>query len=393
MDGYYIFCELTRHFDLKGNSTALLSNMVRKYIFRMKAVVPVLPWRRKLFFAAYAAMAGMYSYMLLLFFVRLSYRAAYNYQPEWAFIPSTLFAVMIFKSRIKKLMAFIKALYFDKREMLRAQWKPLGFAAALLLILGSIPVWRDSIEERFVLEPKSRATVRASVPGLVTSLNIAEGKQVAAGETIAELRDIDLQAELARANAEYARASARNLNAQLRYADFNPDDRDAQRLLVAKTTLAERAKHLTIIAPISGTVTTPRLQDLPGTYVAEGSSIAEIVDTSSMQAKIFVPEAAFEELNRIGNANLRMDAHWRSIQADTFTWSPVSRELEKGLLPPTKYKGMHPPVYYVLNMTIDNHNGELKTGMTGTAKIYGERRSTWRMLFRPVINAVARRVW
>ena len=393
MDGYYIFCELTRHFDLKGNSTALLSNMVRKYIFRMNATVPVLPLRRKLFFAAYAAMAGLYSYALLLFFVKLSYRIMYRYQPEWAFVPATMFAIMIFKSRIKKLMAFLKTLYLDKREMLRANWKPISVGAAAVLVLGCIPFWRDSVEERFVLEPQQRAVVRTTVPGMVTTVHFHEGQPVNAGDRVVEMRDLDLQAELARANAEYARASARNVNAQLRYADFNPEERDQQRLLVAKTVLNERAQQLNLTSPISGMVTTPRMNDLVGTYVAEGTPVAEIVDTRTMQAKIFIPEDAFEEMSQIDNALLRMDAKWKPVHAATFAWSPVSRQLEKGLMPPAKYKGMRPPVYYVLDMTVENPNGELKTGMTGTAKINGQRRSTWWMLFRPVVNAVARRIW
>jgi hypothetical protein len=71
----------------------------------------------------------------------------------------------------------------------------------------------------------------------------------------------------------------------------------------------------------------------------------------------------------------------------------VAHELAAGLAPPAKYKGMHPPVYYVLKMDIPNDHGELFSGMTGTARIYGEKRSTASVIFRPLVEAVMRRAW
>ena len=43
--------------------------------------------------------------------------------------------------------------------------------------------------------------------------------------------------------------------------------------------------------------------------------------------------------------------------------------------------------------TIDNHNGELNTGMTGTAKIQGETMPVWKAFSQAIIRFVKTQVW
>src|SRR6185312_3747419 len=154
----------------------------------------------------YGFWAGMYSYMLLLFFVRISYRIFYNYSPEWAFVPSGLLAAMIFKSRLKKLMAFLKALYLDKRELVKLHWKQVAFGGAVAGILMSVPVWRVSVDERFVLEPAQRAVLRSPVAGRVQSVTAEEGSRVTAGAPIAQFSNLDVESSAAQATADYRQA-------------------------------------------------------------------------------------------------------------------------------------------------------------------------------------------
>jgi putative peptide zinc metalloprotease protein len=393
MDGYYIFCELTRHFDLKGQSTSLVSNTVRKYIFRIPATVPVLPWKRRLFFLGYGFWAGMYSYMLLLFFVRISYRIFYNYSPEWAFVPAGLMAAMIFKSRIKKLMAFLKALYLDKREMMRLYWKQIAVGAVVAGLLMSIPVWRESVDERFVLEPSQRAVLRANVPGTVLNVSAEEGTRVAAGQKIAQLQNLEIDSASAKAAADYGLSSARSVRDQLKQVSYSSEENERRGLAERQRAESERAQALQITSPIAGTVMTSHVRDLVGSYLLEGAEVAEIADTSVMRAQIYVKEDELQKLEKIDRAILRMDSQWRPTRATFESFSPVARELAQGLTPPAKYKGMHPPAYYVLEMDIPNQNGELLSGMTGSARIYGERRSTASILFKPAIEAVLRRAW
>ena len=55
-------------------------------------------------------------------------------------------------------------------------------------------------------------------------------------------------------------------------------------LLVSETT------NLRLKSPINGIVTTPRVEDRVGSFVREGTELAEIADTRNMRARIYVSE-------------------------------------------------------------------------------------------------------
>ena len=78
------------------------------------------PRRRRSGYLAYAILSGLYSYMLLFTVLRFSNNVLSRFTPEWAFIPVLALAVLIFRSRIKILMRFVRTVYLDKRDRVRA---------------------------------------------------------------------------------------------------------------------------------------------------------------------------------------------------------------------------------------------------------------------------------
>jgi biotin carboxyl carrier protein len=358
----------------------------------MPATVPVLPPLRRLGFATYAALSGVYSYSLLLFFVRIVYRIAYNYSPQWAFVPALALALTIFKGRIRKFSKFLKELYMDKRELMRAHWRELAVAGAVVVVLSLLPLRRQSVEERFVLEPVQRAVLRAEVPGTVAQINVDEGERVRAGTLVAQLRDLTLDGQAARAAAEYRVASARATTAQFRYADYAAADQDRLQLGEALRQKQDQQRRLLVTSPISGVVVTPRLHNLVGARLGAGVEIAEVADLSTMRARIFVPEPEMKKLQQVHHAVLRMDALWRPWTATLVNISPVATEVEPGLMEAPKYRGMRPPAFFAVEVMLSN-DGMLRDGMTGVAKIYGPRRSVAGILLEPVWDAFARRLW
>jgi hypothetical protein len=47
----------------------------------------------------------------------------------------------------------------------------------------------------------------------------------------------------------------------------------------------------------------------------------------------------------------------------------------------------------VVTVEVTNRDGRWRDGLTGTAKIHGDRRSVFGILLEPVVAAAARRVW
>ena len=59
----------------------------------------------------------------------------------------------------------------------------------------------------------------------------------------------------------------------------------------------------------------------------------------------------------------------------------------------TKFTGMRPPTFYQIDLWANNPDGKLKPGMTGTARIYGQRRSLAGLAYREIADFLGRKIW
>ncbi len=105
---------------------------------------------------------------------------------------------------------------------------------------------------------------------------------------------MDLESAAAQAGADMRNASARATQASINYTNFGPAEYDRQQSAARHRSLTEETKHLDVTSPINGTVVTPRLHDLLGTYLKPGSNVAEVADLSAMTARIYVPEFSMQ---------------------------------------------------------------------------------------------------
>ncbi len=395
LDGYYIFTELLDIPDLKENATIYVNNWTRKNIFRLPVEVPYVTWRRRLLYVPYTLASSIYSYGLLYFVVTFLYNVIHRYNPEWAFVPASLLAVVIFKSRILTLWRFMRLLYLDKKDRVKAWFTPrhsVAFACLSLLVLLA-PVWRETVEGRLVLEPVQRSVVRVWVPGTVMQTNVEEGQEVSAGTPLLRLRNLDMESEAATVAADLRLASARALQAQVRYKDFATAERHREELTARDRALQEKMNQLTVLSPVAGTVVTPRVQDLLGSYLPPGSEVMEIANTSMLQALVYISAADVGKVRLGAPAALHLDARARSLLGNVAFLAPASSEAEKGLFNGQEYKGIESSNYYVAKILVPNSDEALKDGFTGTAKIFVRRRSFAGFAWQGVDDFVGRKLW
>jgi putative peptide zinc metalloprotease protein len=392
LDGYLFLSGLIRMPWLKEQSTAFVTSWVQHHLFRLPVTVPILPRRRALFFAGFALLSGAYTYMVLLFLSRLTYRIFYNYTPEWAFLPAGLVALRIFKSRIEKFLAFLKTLYLDKKEFMLAHWKQLALPVAAAVALVFVPLWHEEIQAPVLVEPNQRAVIRAEVPGRIEEVLVHEGQTVAAGAPVVQLLDLDVDTESAQSAAQLRLASAAMTAAQLQYGDYATAAVERQHWVERARLMADKRQRLVLNSPIAGTVVSPRMQDLRGSYVAEGTEIAEIQDMSAMRARIYVAEGDMRTLSEISGASLKLDSRLGGLAGQIASVSPTPQELPAGLMPPTKYKGLRPPQFYVLTVLLPN-DATLRAGMSGEAKVFGRKRSLAWLVWQPVGEFLGRKIW
>jgi putative peptide zinc metalloprotease protein len=395
LDGYYMLCEILGIVDLKEDSTAYVSGWVKRHIWGLPVEVPYVPKRRRLGYVAYALLSGFYSYTVLYIVARFVGNVFRNFNPEWSFIPELATAGLIFRSRIRLLVNFMKFVYLDKKDRVRGWFAPrrsIAVAAGIGALMLA-PLRHDAVVGRFILEPYQRVTVRAEVPGIVTAVYAEEGKPVEAGASLVRLRNLPLQSRLAHSEADYTVASGRATSAALRYGNFGPAVKEQERLSRQTSVLSSEAANLELKSPISGVVLTPRVSDRVGTYVTEGTELAEVADLSQLRARIYVSEHDMYKLRVGSRASLQVEGIFKKWKAQALAISPVSTEIDPGLAGEPQYKGMRAPNFYTADLLVANPDGKLKPGMSGTARVYGQRRSFAGFILQEVINFLGRKLW
>ena len=395
LDGYYLLTDITGIPDIKEDSTAYVSAWVKKHIWRLPVEVPYVPKSRRLGFVVYALVSGLYSYTVLYFVARFVGNIVRNFSPEWGFVPEIAVALVIFRSRIRLLGNFMKLLYLDKKDRI-ATWFTPGrsvVVVAVILLFLVFPLRRESVSGRFLLEPAHQAVIRARVPGIVTGLHAQEGQEVSAGGVLATLRNLPLQSDFEYAQSSFTLASDRAAAASLHYADVGTALKERELSSAELEQISRRDSALTVVSPIRGTVLTPRVQDLLGSYMTEGQELLTVADLSTLRARIYISEYDLYKIRRDAGARIQVQGQLRTWRAQVASMAARPVEIDPKLVGEVQLQGMNPPHYYVVDLVVSGEGGALKPGMTGVARVYGERRSLLGMAWEGVKNFWERKIW
>jgi putative peptide zinc metalloprotease protein len=395
LDGYYMMSEVLGISELKEDSTAYVSAWVKRNIWDLPVEVPYIPRRRRFGYVFYALLSGVYSYTVLFILARFVGNIFRNFDPDWSFIPEFLTAVFIFRSRIRSLVNFMKLVYLDKRDRVRS-WALLRhplYAIGALILLACLPLWHETITGRFIVEPAHRVFVRALVPGSITQVFAAEGSQVAAGAPLFAMNNLALKSTQGKSAADYAVAGMQATSALLHYADYGSATQERERLAEQSRAANAQAATLDISSPISGTVLTPRVSDRLGSFVSEGTELAEVADLTTMQARMFVSEYDLHRLKLNSPARLVVQGSIHKWDTIVGSISQRSSEIDPELVLSEKLTGLSAPNYYVVDVPLANSESKLRPGMVGTARIYGPRRSLIGLTWVSLRRGVVRKLW
>ncbi len=395
LDGYYTLSEIVGIQDLKENSTAFVSAWVRKHIWRLPVEVPYVPKRRRVGFVVYATLSGVYSYFVLFVVARFAGNFVRNFSPEWGFIPEIAVALLIFRSRIRLMVNFMKFIYLDKKEQI-AGWftarrvTAMVAAAGLLLV---VPLWRESVTGRFLLEPVRSSVVRARVPGRITEVNVNEGQRVIPGEKLAVLENFSLVSESDDARARLLMASDRTKAASLGYSGFGTALKEMDSLNAQVQHFSEMKNALQLVSPIAGTVVSARIEDKLGTHLSAGEELLEVADLGALRARIYVSEYDLSRIHGGAPAVLQVDGVVKRQKAQTISIASKPTEMDPRFLVGTPLKGMNAPHFYLVDLVVTNPDGALRPGQAGIARIYGRRRSLASMVWEATYDFWGRKIW
>ena len=360
-------------------------------ILRMPIEVPIVPRRRVALFAIYAMASGAYSYLLLFFVVRLSYRLGSKWFAEFALIPSAALAFTLFRSRLRSLRGVAGRVWKNLKPGFR--WRsPYLLAGLGLLALLFVPLWRDREDAYFVIEPSETHTICAAVPGRIAEVLVQEGQRVRAGQALLRMTSYQAASMQSEAQARTKSASFRVFSAQMHGESGGTAAADqvaARRM----TGLANEAQSLLELAtPTDGTIVTENPSLLVDKDVGSGQPLIELAE-GSRDARIFIPSSALNRISSDSDVTLALPGEFTMLRLKLAkpAGDPVS--LPPGLIPAEKYQGFTLPVFYSSRVPLPTADGNPMYGLSGQAKVFGARRSLAGRVAMVVSDLVKAHVW
>jgi len=256
--------------------------------------------------------------------------------------------------------------------------RPQSIGAACLLFLLVVPPFPAKVSTDFVLEPGREAHVRTQVPGVVTKVLVRQGDAVQAGQLLATLENPAVESDAQVEAQQLALAASR-----LRSAESMPDlanaaaaVREQRRLEEVSQVAGSRAAALEIRAPLDGVVSTPDVDQTVGEYLPKGAELLRIVDRSSMKARILVHDWEIQDVRQGSSAQVKVISYpYRTYDGSVYQIMPAAAQ-DRPVSQPAALSRMGQDLtnYFAVVVEIPNSDGALREGMTGTAKISGQRR-------------------
>jgi multidrug resistance efflux pump len=336
--------------------------------------------RQRSIYLAFGMTATVYSVLLLilvLLFVKNVFVTKFG---GWGYALTAGVVYFFVGKNLRNALPRVRSWWREKKEEYMA-WKisrtqqagALGLA--LLFLIPPIPT---RVASDFVLEPGRDAHVRAEVPGAVRQVFVKQGDMVIAGQTLAVLENPDIESgaqvlaqQLAMANSEVRLQQARSDPPKIAAA------LQEQQRLEAEWAIAEgNVDALDIRAPFAGVVATPLVEQKATEYLAAGDELCEVVDRSTMKARILVRDWELEEVPAGSRAQLKVLPYPYRTYAGSVAQVLPAAALDRPVAQPQELKrlGQELTNYFAVVTVFPNPDGSLREGMTGTAKVAGRSR-------------------
>jgi len=378
LDGYYVLSQTLQLDNLRERSFGYTASWFRRYVLQQAVELPPVSRRERRIFLIFSTSAGLYSGLLIYFFTRFINNVFTSHLGDWGYL-ATAGVLFLFLRKRLKLWASSAWRYFEGVKMKflawRMKWWQQGLGVAFVLLL-TVPPTAVKVVSDFRLEPGRRAEIRAGVPGLVAQVEVREGSAVPAGGVIAVLHnpDIETQSKVVGYQLRQAAAAMRTAEARFDSGQTALYTQQEQRLEFDQKQAEWKLGQLTLRAPFAGVIATPLVEQRVGSYLQEGDQLAVFVDRQVMRARVLVRDRDLEDVQK----GTRVDLKVQSFPFRTFTGEikevmPAASP-NRPLSAPDKLerKGQELANFFEVDMEFPNLDGDLREGMTGTARIYGK---------------------
>jgi len=295
-DGYFLLSDWLNLPNLHERAFALGRWQLREWLFGWNDPIPELfPPKRQRFLIAFAFFTAIYRAVLFLSIALLVYH---------------LFFKLL--GLILMLVELIWFIAYPVQRELKVWWQrradihgnPTTYRSAALLgivVLIVMVPWQSSINAPAVIGAEQSQRLYAVSGAQVKTAALPVGTQVKAGQLLVQLESPELEFKL-----HLAQAKEEQLRWELEQQAFNPSLQSVGPALRkhwegAQETvkgLQERLQQLQVVAPFDGLIAERNPSLEPGTWVATGEKLFQIISPKGIKGEAFISEAELLHLTR-----------------------------------------------------------------------------------------------
>jgi putative peptide zinc metalloprotease protein len=410
-DGYYIMTDWIEVPNLSIKSRAFIGYQVKRLIFgrdyqdASMARLP-LPRRRFGLFYFYAVASYLYGYFVI-------YKLTRYMAPHLAIFGLQKFATWFSASALTAWVIMPFWSFMKSLQLKREDWHPggrlrrlsiVGGGALGLFILFCFVPCNLVIKRNVAVELASPETIRPNFEGFVEEIFVKEGDKVQPGQALARLASRDLNQDLVQAGAQLAVADAtvRRAVAEDKPAEQLEAQAIAARMKKRFADAKQNVERLTLRTAFGGTVLTHDLQLHLHRQLRLNEVFCEIAPLDSMRIVIPLTEKEVRWVRQGQPVEIKTYAYpgialHGTIAADPVILiaqdMPAAFSIRRHGDVPTALdrQGKEVPLErtFEAEIQVDNHDGLLREGMTGRAKIAAGRYPWGRLVLQSLLDLVS----
>ena len=292
LDGYFALSDWMEIGNLRQRAFAHLRWWLRRHVFRLEAPEPPATARERRVFLVYGALASAYVASLFAFLASLAFGWAQRALGAAGVVFLALALAITTRNTIVEWTRTV-LLALRAARARRPRFAVVGLGAAIVMILLLVAPWNVTTNGQFTAAATRTQSIVAPDSGVVADVFVTGGSHVAAGAPLLRLVDRALDEELLVAGHAIDSLSRAQMAARAHGGSGEESRLAAERAAAAAvlSALEERSARLTIRALASGTVATPRPEELSGRLVLAGDSLLVLIAPDSVELRIKLPNA------------------------------------------------------------------------------------------------------
>lgn len=304
-DAYYILVDVIGIPNLAQRANRYLAYLIKRYCFGVEgAQSPVTARGEPAWFVFYSIASFVYRTVLML--------TICIYLAGKMFVLGVVLAIWLVVSQfllpISNIIGFLASDTLGRHRD-RAHWVTATACVSAFALFTTLPLPSNTMHEGVVWLP-GETRISADVDALVKRVLVQPGQKVVTGQSIVELDDPVLHAELALETAKVAELRARL--ADHRVNDLVQAQAVEEKLIEAmarQERASDRVKSLSVVSPTNGEVVIPNAQDLEGTLIKKGALLAYVMGDSNARVHLVVNQADQDRIqSRVDSVQVRLSS-------------------------------------------------------------------------------------